>query len=170
MKKKRYSLERITGAYEGSCSVPSVAHVSCRAACLIVFCLFLASQTSYAQSGIPGNGMIADHDYMHDAIDSVDLNSGNIILHIPIVSYKQRGTLPDFTLVARYNSPQWFVSADERPILPTGFMISSPSQVELQQSYQNFPNWNLLGGGVLKVQPEVRSTSAITPMTRIREQ
>jgi RHS repeat-associated protein len=144
--------------YQGGYSIASVAHVLCRSACLTLFCFFLASQTSYAQSGIPGNGMIADHDYVHDAIDSVDLDSGNIILHIPIVTYKQRGTLPDFTLVARYNSPQWFISADERPIIPTGWIIASPSQVDQQQAYQNFPNWNYLGGGVQVVRGDALST------------
>ena len=92
--------------------------------------------------------------YVHDAIDSVDLDSGNLILHIPIVTYKQRGTLPDFTLTARFNAPLWYIVNDVEPVYNPSWNISQPSQDIMSQSTQNFPGWNFAGKGVQVIRGE----------------
>ena len=134
--------------------IPNIQSVGC----ILFVTTMLSFNAAFAQSGIPYNGLVTDHDFVHDAIDSVDLDSGNLILHIPIISYKQRGTLPDFTLLARYNASTWFVTEDECSIRQPSWMITEPSEVDQQNSTQNFPSWNFLGKGIELVRGEALST------------
>ncbi|RZU42417.1 RHS repeat domain-containing protein [Edaphobacter modestus] len=52
-------------------------------------------------------GFIPGASFDVTSIDSVGLANGNLILNIPLISYKQRGSLPDFTLNIRYNGKSW---------------------------------------------------------------
>ena len=52
-------------------------------------------------------GINRDNNYLHSEIDSVNTSNGNLVLHIPLLSYKQRGALPDFELEMGYNNKSW---------------------------------------------------------------
>jgi YD repeat-containing protein len=52
-------------------------------------------------------GINSGQNYINSPIDSVNTTNGNLVLHIPLISYEQRGTLPDFTLNLRYNGKSW---------------------------------------------------------------
>ena len=45
--------------------------------------------------------------YGEYGFDSVDYTTGNLMVHIPLVSYPQTGTLPPFDLLLRYNAANW---------------------------------------------------------------
>src|SRR5581483_901280 len=47
--------------------------------------------------------------YQGGNIDSVSLTNGNVILHIPIVSYPQRGGKLRLNFMALYNNKGWTV-------------------------------------------------------------
>jgi YD repeat-containing protein len=101
-----------------------------------------------AQVGIPKGGFTPEHDYSNSAIDSVDLDSGNLVLNIPIVSYKQRGNLQDFTLVARYNVPSWATIDDNLQISSPSWILRAPGFEEIANNTQNSPSWIFTGVGV----------------------
>jgi len=58
---------------------------------------------------IPDKGFRPFGSYQLSDIDSVNLATGNLVLHIPIVSYPQRGNVPSLSLSVRYNNPRWAV-------------------------------------------------------------
>src|SRR5260370_30847350 len=58
---------------------------------------------------IPDKGFRPFGSYQLSDIDSVNLATGNLVLHIPIVSYPQRGNVPPLSLSVRYNNPRWAV-------------------------------------------------------------
>src|SRR5260370_4411410 len=58
---------------------------------------------------IPDKGFRPFGSYQLSDIDSVNLLNGNLTLHIPIVSYPQRGEVPPLSLSLRYNNPRWSV-------------------------------------------------------------
>jgi hypothetical protein len=74
-----------------------------RLLCLTSF-LLLASAT-WAQNF--DRGFVPYESYQGSGLDSVNLSNGNLLLHIPIISYPQRGTMPPLTLSLRYNNPRW---------------------------------------------------------------
>jgi RHS repeat-associated protein len=59
------------------------------------------------QATVPGQGINPGRDYLQSPIDTIDTSSGALNLKIPIVSYKQRGSLPDFGLSLTYNNVVW---------------------------------------------------------------
>src|SRR5713101_5169669 len=56
---------------------------------------------------IPDKGFRPFGSYQLSDIDSVNLTNGNLVLHIPIVSYPQRGDVPPLSLSVRFNNPRW---------------------------------------------------------------
>src|SRR6266849_1811706 len=74
----------------------------------LIFVLVAASLT-WGQVDTPDRGFRPFGSYQLSDIDSVNLTNGNLILHIPIVSYPQRGDLPPLSLSLRYNNPSWSV-------------------------------------------------------------
>src|SRR5260370_37906617 len=58
---------------------------------------------------IPDKGFRPFGSYQLSDIDSVNLANGNLILHIPIVSYTQRGDVPPLSLSVRFNNLRWLV-------------------------------------------------------------
>jgi hypothetical protein len=47
--------------------------------------------------------------YQSGEIDSVNLANGNVILHIPLVSYPQRGSALKLDFQVIYNNKGWYV-------------------------------------------------------------
>ncbi|HET6933105.1 MAG TPA: RHS repeat-associated core domain-containing protein [Candidatus Acidoferrum sp.] len=47
--------------------------------------------------------------YQHGNIDSVSLTNGNVMLHIPLVSYPQRGSKLSLGFFIRYNNKGWHI-------------------------------------------------------------
>lgn len=60
-----------------------------------------------SQSAVSEEGIHPWDNYISTSIDSVNTSNGNLVVHIPLISYKQRGTLPDFSLFVRYNNKSW---------------------------------------------------------------
>ena len=74
--------------------------------CFVV--ALLSTALGFSQSAsLSGQGINPGQNYVDTPIDSVNTSNGNLVLHIPLVSYKQRGTLPDFRLSLGYNNLSW---------------------------------------------------------------
>jgi YD repeat-containing protein len=58
-------------------------------------------------ASVPSVGITPSQDYLHTAVDSVNLESGNVNLHIPIVSYPQLGGKLKMGFMLRFNAPVW---------------------------------------------------------------
>src|SRR5262249_513206 len=70
-------------------------------------------------------GLVPFMAYGSSSFDSVNANSGNLMLHIPLFSYPQRGTLPNFEIYVTNNSWSWFEKKNCSPtpcdkFVPTG--------------------------------------------------
>jgi YD repeat-containing protein len=68
--------------------------------------------------------------YNHTDFDSVDYTTGALMVHIPLVSYKQKGLLPPFSLYLRFNTDNWYPPSEQ----------CSPSD--------ELCTWNFYGAGV----------------------
>ncbi|MBS1800479.1 MAG: hypothetical protein JSS95_11715 [Acidobacteria bacterium] len=58
---------------------------------------------------LPQVGIKTFATYQNSEIDSVDLSSGNVNLHIPLVGFPQIGGKLRLNFVVRYNEPQWML-------------------------------------------------------------
>ena len=74
---------------------------------LLASVLCLSQSLAIAQTAITEKGMIPFGSYSSNSLDRVNLATGNLVLDIPMVSYKQRGTLPDLSIKLNYNSSNW---------------------------------------------------------------
>lgn len=74
---------------------------------LIVTMTLLTPLVAPCQYAPSEQGINSGQNYIDSPIDSVNTTNGNLVVHIPLISYKQRGTLPDFTLILRYNNKSW---------------------------------------------------------------
>jgi len=72
--------------------------------------VLLSLGSLHAQSASVVTGISPFHSYDFGDIDTVELSHGNINLHIPIVSYKQLGQLPPFSISLSYNANSWIFS------------------------------------------------------------
>jgi hypothetical protein len=63
--------------------------------------------------------------YQYSDIDSVDLSTGNVNLHIPLVGFPQKGGKLRLNFFIRYNEPQWYAVVGDVTPLPTGGYTSS---------------------------------------------
>jgi YD repeat-containing protein len=75
--------------------------------CLASALCLLLSPASFSQNF--DRGFVPYESYQTSGIDSVNLANGNLLVHIPIISYPQRGTMPPLSLSLRYNNPRWTV-------------------------------------------------------------
>ncbi|WP_353066434.1 RHS repeat-associated core domain-containing protein [Tunturibacter psychrotolerans] len=74
--------------------------------CIAFACLF--SVTTFATAQFPQlPGLVPYQSYDESNFDTVDLVGGGVQLHIPIISYPQKGTLPPLGLQLVYNPPVW---------------------------------------------------------------
>jgi RHS repeat-associated protein len=69
-------------------------------------------------------GLVPSKPYDQGVIDSVSLTNGNLNLHIPIVSYPQRGSIP-VTYQLTLNDKHWMV-AEHCPVLPPPNIYDGP--------------------------------------------
>src|SRR5215470_16388509 len=76
--------------------------------CLLCLAIFLLAP-QVLQSQNFDRGFAPYESYQSSGLESVNLANGNLLLHIPVISYPQRGNLPPFTLSLRYNNPRWIV-------------------------------------------------------------
>jgi len=75
-----------------------------------VLLILVAASLSWGQTpDIPDKGFRPFGSYQLSDIDAVNLTNGNLIVHIPIVSYPQRGDVPPLSLSLRFNNPRWSV-------------------------------------------------------------
>jgi RHS repeat-associated protein len=75
-----------------------------------VLLILVAASLSWGQMpDIPDKGFRPFGSYQLSDIDAVNLTNGNLIVHIPIVSYPQRGDVPPLSLSVRFNNPRWSV-------------------------------------------------------------
>ncbi|HEV3316153.1 MAG TPA: BPSL0067 family protein [Candidatus Angelobacter sp.] len=72
---------------------------------IIFFCI-----PGFAQTNVNEEQGLKPHDSLHGGdLDSVSLTSGGLVLHIPLASFPQRGSL-DLSFSLRYSSKQWQAS------------------------------------------------------------
>ncbi len=75
------------------------------AGCLLLFCLSIFVPTSNAQTDVNlEQGLSPYGSYMSSNMDSVSLTNGNLMVHIPLVSYPQRGGRLHLSFFLRYNN------------------------------------------------------------------
>jgi RHS repeat-associated protein len=82
----------------------------CRPMMLIVIAVLLSSD---AVAQFPSVGLNGNESYDHTDLDSVDLGSGNVNLHIPLVGFPQKGQKLSLDFVVRYNQPLWSLYLDK---------------------------------------------------------
>jgi len=80
-----------------------------------LFVPILLSQTGTPLETLPSTGISAMASYSHSDIDSVDLSSGNVNLHIPLISFPQLGNALKMNFIVRYNAPQWYLAVYNNP-------------------------------------------------------
>lgn len=72
---------------------------------VVLGAIFLLPAPTLAQNY--EQGIIGHQTYDSDGIGSVNLSNGNLVLNISLLSYKQRGTLPDYVLSLFANGKNW---------------------------------------------------------------
>ncbi|WP_187143387.1 RHS repeat-associated core domain-containing protein [Terriglobus albidus] len=117
------------------------------------------SATCFAQYDyLPKVGIKDFATYQQSSIDSVDLDTGNVNLHIPLLGFPQKGSKLRLNFIVRYNEPQWF-SAIGMPLYnPTIGGYSAAGFWKLK----DFNNPRPLGVDVVRDQA-VTSTYNMTP-------
>jgi RHS repeat-associated protein len=61
--------------------------------------VLMSTSSVYAQDPLNSSGVTSAHPYQVGDFDKVDLTSGNVLLHIPLLSFKQKGNLSiDYSL------------------------------------------------------------------------
>ncbi|HEY1212459.1 MAG TPA: hypothetical protein VGE93_02395, partial [Bryobacteraceae bacterium] len=69
--------------------------------------------------------------YQQSSIDSVDLDTGNVNLHIPLIGFPQKGNKLRLSFIVRYNEPQWLST------------IGTPAYSSTIGGYTVAGNWKL---------------------------
>lgn len=102
----------------------------------------LVSSAGFAQDNSRGVtvGQQAYEMYAENSIESVNASNGNLNLQIPLLSYKQRGSLPPVTLRIIYNADNWRLEN----LNTSGGNVGQP-----QPAFFNFVG----GGAVFSVSP-----------------
>src|SRR5260370_34506842 len=73
-----------------------------------ILLILVAASLGWAQSPTDfEKGFIPYATYHTLDFDSVSLPERNLVLHIPLISYPQRGTIPDLGLFLLYNGKSW---------------------------------------------------------------
>lgn len=73
----------------------------------LALCLLFVIASATAQGPPQQPGLAPYQSYDESNFDTVDLLGGAVQLHIPIVSYPQKGTLPPLSLQLGYSNPSW---------------------------------------------------------------
>ena len=74
-------------------------------------CLCCALMTGSLHAQDIETGFQAYGSYSSSNFDTVNLQNGNLVLRIPLLSYPQRGQLPDLSLSVGYQHPGWLQTA-----------------------------------------------------------
>lgn len=74
--------------------------------CLSALVLALSPAILRAQNDFT-QGFVPFGSYQSSPFDSVNVSNGNLLLHIPLVSYPQRGAMPNFELRLSYSPSLW---------------------------------------------------------------
>lgn len=121
--------------------------------CLIA--LLLYSVSAYAQyAALPQAGIPGFTAFQHSDIDSVNLQTGNVNVHIPLVSFPQLGDLKlDF--VVRYNEPQWTVIVQNVAGTGTQARVTGRWNLGIPDT-QNLPR---------SIGPDIVRTQGVTPIS-----
>ena len=85
-----------------------------------VLLMFMGMPALAQLSASPQSGITPFTPYQHSDIDSVNLSSGNVNLHIPIVSFPQAGGNLTMDFTAVFNQSTWLANL-------TAFAYSDPS-------------------------------------------
>ena len=88
------------------------------------FCALFFTSVAFAQyEQLPQAGITPYTPYQHSDIDIVNLHTGNVNVHIPLVSFPQLGSQLKLDFVIRYNEPQWSVDGI---YFSAGISVSNP--------------------------------------------
>jgi YD repeat-containing protein len=76
--------------------------------CVLSMCLLFAFTPAFGQvNNDPGLGISPTGVYDGSSFESVSLENGNVALHIPLLTYPQRGKL-NFSFSIYFNRPNWY--------------------------------------------------------------
>jgi YD repeat-containing protein len=127
-----------------------------RFALYVILILTLCTGASIAQSG----GLDPLHNYDLGPFDATDLSGNGVVsLHIPLISYKQRGTLPALSMSLIYKSNGWHYTKYQDGLI-TGCDPDSPT------CYNYHYTWELdakHSGVQVIAEPEYRRVVSVTP-------
>jgi hypothetical protein len=102
---------------------------------LIVYASLVQAQYDY----LPKVGINDFATYQHTDIDSVDLSTGNVNLHIPLVSFPQKGNKLRLNFMIRYNEPQWSFSIGATQSNGNGLITSGNWAITNNQGFTARP-------------------------------
>lgn len=90
--------------------------------CLVfVSVLLIGASFAHAQYDyLPQVGIKNFATYQYSDVDSVDLSTGNVNLHIPLVGFPQKDDKLRLNFMIRYNEPQWMTVIGAVQPLPDG--------------------------------------------------
>ena len=101
----------------------------------------MAWHVGHSQDGNIQTGQVIDHVFQHNDIDTVDLQTGNLSVHIPILEFKQKGDLR-LSYSLTYTGKQHFVTAYSTP---TGCYIDFDTGEEICSGDAQYNFWEFGG-------------------------
>src|SRR5437762_7541429 len=90
-------------------SILATVDVAARGRCAVLLTLFLVTVNVLAQTNL-GQGVRPYDSIDGGPLDSISLTTGGLSLHIPLVSFPQRGDL-NLTFAIRASNKQWWIRA-----------------------------------------------------------
>jgi YD repeat-containing protein len=139
---------------------------------LCVFAIAAISSASWAQD-VTDVEAKPYGSYTGSAIDTVDLVSGNLMLHIPLVSYPQKGTLPPLSFSVELNNApyaytagaDWGMSVRYDTAPPGAVFPAPPTEVAISGFGKGFQFQNVgaymtssFAGGIVTGQNQILSS------------
>src|SRR5215467_14658096 len=119
---------------------------------IVAVALVLLCGSAFAQSNPNEDQGLKPYDSWHGGdLDSVSLTNGGLNIHIPLVSFPQRGNL-DLSFFVRYSNKQWRVKTTctgrVQPVCTSRWVPISGGGVQIISSV----DWLIQGG--LSVEPQ----------------
>src|SRR5947208_13782266 len=125
----------------------------------LLLCIGFSSNARAQLDYLPQVGIKEFATYQHSDIDSVDLSTGNVNLHIPLVGFPQKGGKLRLNFMIRYNEPQWIgLLSDQIQVNSSNGQLTSNGIWKLQNPY----TWRVLGADVVRDQG-ITTTDSMTP-------
>lgn len=104
------------------------------------FCAFFPTVDAVAQYDfLPQVGIKEFATYQQTSVDSVDLGTGNVNVHIPLIAFPQKGGKLRLSFMIRYNEPQWSFGSGAIGTNSNGLITSGNWGITNNQGYTARP-------------------------------